>query len=160
MPRKAVKVDKGSGAGQAADRQRQYKPRKAVKIDKGSGAGQAAEQQGRIAVKLQRKCARAYARAVRSRGQSPHNRLRPPGAPYPNFLIDTRRRGRRIGKKTTRRHATLSDWRRKNVENPLLLSAKKPCVTGFRGRPSPARFQGQYGWLAARRPAWHSLSGR
>ena len=52
MPRKAVKLDKGSGAGQAADRQRQYKPRKAVKVDKGSGAGQAAEQQGRIAVNL------------------------------------------------------------------------------------------------------------
>ena len=58
MTRKAVKVDKGSGAGQAADRQRQSKPRQAVKVDKGSGAGQAAEQQGRIAVKLQRKCAR------------------------------------------------------------------------------------------------------
>ena len=55
MPRKAIKVNKGSEAGQAADRQRQYKPRKAVKVDKGSGAGQAAEQQGGIAAKLHRK---------------------------------------------------------------------------------------------------------
>ena len=68
MPIKAVKVDKGSGAGQAADRQRQYKPRKAVKVDKGSGAGQAAEQQGRIAVKLQRKRARSAEVALESRG--------------------------------------------------------------------------------------------
>ena len=69
MPRKAIKVDKGSGAGQAADRQRQYKPRRAVKVDKGSGAGEAAEQQGRIAVKLQRKCARSAEVALLSRGQ-------------------------------------------------------------------------------------------
>ena len=63
-------------------------------------------------------------------------------------------------RKTGRRHADLAGWRRKNAENPLLLSAKEPCVTGLRGRPSPARFQGQHGWLAARRPAWHSLIGR
>ena len=85
MPIQAEKVDKGSGAGQAADRQRQYKPRKAVKIDKGSGAGQAAEQQGRIAVKLQRAIRRSGSGVKRLKRLK---RLKPPEASYPIFLID------------------------------------------------------------------------